>query len=213
MSASRQHCAVFRATLRRVSGVDIRQSRLVSSLALLSLALAAPPSRADPFAWTSPEHMPPAVFEDSDHPAIAVGPDGTVHMVWIDRSGTHNSGSDWDVFYRAYVPSLGWTDLGWSATRLISTTSTGDSFYPDVAVDSAGSVHIVWDDYTDYQGSGTDSDIFYRRYDRGSGWSDVEVISYGTTDSILSYPSIGVDPDGNAHVVWNHLSDLDASGQ
>ncbi len=34
-----------------------------------------------------------------------------------------------------------------------------------MAVDSDGNVHVAWDDDTDYAGSGTDTDIFYKRFE------------------------------------------------
>ena len=48
---------------------------------------------------------------------------------------------------------------------MVSTESTSDSDYPSLDVELNGMVHIAWDDATDYSGSGTDFDIFYKYLD------------------------------------------------
>ena len=50
----------------------------------------------------------------------------------------------------------------WSITEVVSTESTSESNARSLATDAAGNVHIAWFDWTDYEGSGTDWDIFYR---------------------------------------------------
>ncbi len=51
-----------------------------------------------------------------------------------------------------------------NTTEVVSTESTGDSEFSTISVDDSGNVHIAWEDYTDYGGSGTDPDIFYKRW-------------------------------------------------
>ena len=53
----------------------------------------------------------------------------------------------------------------WTTTEVVSTESNGDSRDTSLAVDSAGNVHVAWHDHTDYAGSGTDYDIFYKRFE------------------------------------------------
>ena len=91
--------------------------------------------------------------------------------------------------------------------QVLSTESTEDSRTPSVAVDSSNNVHVVWYDSTDYAGSGTDYDIFYKRWDSStSSWTSVEVVSEGSTsDSVV--PSIDVDSSNNAHIVWMDYTD------
>jgi len=50
-------------------------------------------------------------------------------------------------------------------TEVVSTESTAGSSNPSITVDGAGNVHVVWMDSTDYDNSGTDTDIFYKRWD------------------------------------------------
>ncbi|MHA1218176.1 MAG: hypothetical protein ACTSSN_09980 [Candidatus Heimdallarchaeaceae archaeon] len=51
----------------------------------------------------------------------------------------------------------------WNTTEVISTESTAISREPSLAVDSARNVHITWHDNTNYDGSGDDYDIFYKK--------------------------------------------------
>ncbi len=53
----------------------------------------------------------------------------------------------------------------WNLTEVVSTESTSTSQDPSLAVDSIGNVHLAWYDWTNYDSSGTDPDIFYKRWD------------------------------------------------
>ena len=92
----------------------------------------------------------------------------------------------------------------WNLTEIVSTESTEDSSSPSLAIDSADNLHIVWDDLTNYAGSGDDSDIFYKRWDSlTSSWTITEVVSTESSTSGGSYyPSLAVDSVGNIHVAW-----------
>ncbi|MHA1379644.1 MAG: hypothetical protein ACTSRG_14830 [Candidatus Helarchaeota archaeon] len=95
----------------------------------------------------------------------------------------------------------------WSNATVISDDSTlwnnGTSYYPNIAVDSEGNIHVVWYDYTPGKW-GTDAEIMYANR-TASGWSNATVISDDSTlwnngDSF--YPSIAVDSEDNIHVAW-----------
>jgi hypothetical protein len=100
---------------------------------------------------------------------------------------------------------------GWTTTEVVSTESTGDSWDPSLAVDSGGTVHIAWWDITDYDGSGTDSDIFYKRFVPGTGWTTTDVVSTEST-GISWDPSLAVDSSGTVHIAWYDWTDYDGSG-
>ncbi|MFA5102676.1 MAG: PKD domain-containing protein, partial [Candidatus Thermoplasmatota archaeon] len=93
----------------------------------------------------------------SSDPSLFVDSSGTVHVAWEDETDYGGSGSDPDIFYKR-KPSGG----SWTVTELVSTESTSYSWYPSLFVDSSGTVHVAWDDATDYGGSGSDRDIFYK---------------------------------------------------
>jgi len=60
--------------------------------------------------------------------------------------------------------TLGGSSLShWTATKVVSTESTDDSWSPSLGVGPDGTAHIAWVDKTDYCGSGSDADIFYKK--------------------------------------------------
>ena len=84
----------------------------------------------------------------------------------------------------------------WSAVRRITWTS-GGSYYPALAIDASGYLHVVWHDDTpgNYQ-------IYYKRStDGGTTWSANQRLTWTSNDSIT--PDIAVDPPGRVHVVWH----------
>ncbi len=95
---------------------------------------------------------------------------------------------------------------------IISDNSTiwnkGISAYPSIAVDSSGTIHVVW--YDDTDGTwGSDIEIMYAS-NSGSGWSNPIVISDDETlwnDGSSINPSIAIDTFGNVHVIWEDETD------
>jgi len=129
----------------------------------------------------------------------------TSYDPWLDVDSA-GCGADADVFYKRYEVGVGWT-----ATEVVSTESTADSYYPCLVADSSGNVHIAWDDATNYAGCGTDSDIFYKRYEVGVGWTAAEVVSTESTGN--SYEaSLAVDSSQNVHVAWHDWTDYAGCG-
>jgi len=99
-----------------------------------------------------------------------------------------------------------------NTTEVVSTESTGNSLRSSIDVDGAGNAHIVWVDDTNYNGSGTDQDIFYKRWNATSStWTITEVVSTEST-SYSSRPTIAVDGVGNAHVAWQDDTNYNGSG-
>ncbi|GAH03081.1 unnamed protein product, partial [marine sediment metagenome] len=103
--------------------------------------------------------------------------------------------------YRAQGAISTYERNAWSETEVVSTESTDDSYFPSLAADQDGNVHVAWLDFTDYGGSGSDTDIFYKYKPSGGSWSDTEVVSTESTDNAL-YSSLDVDSEGMVHVVW-----------
>ena len=64
-----------------------------------------------------------------------------------------------EILYKCKTSGGNWPAF----TELISSESSEWCSQPRLAVDSLGSVHIAWNDETDYAGSGIDSDIFYKK--------------------------------------------------
>jgi len=100
----------------------------------------------------------------------------------------------------------------WTSVEVISTESTGPSYYPDVSCDRDGNLHVVYYDSTDYLSSGVDSDIFYKKRSAStSNWGIAEVIST-ESDADSSTPKICVTEDEHLYVIWADDADYDLSG-
>jgi hypothetical protein len=81
------------------------------------------------------------------------------------------------------------------------------SWRPSIAVDSQGTLHVVWEDNTDglWGGGSSDSEIMYCNYTDAQGWSNATVISDDETlwnDGNSYTPEIDVDNSDNLHIVW-----------
>jgi len=122
----------------------------------------------------------------SSNPAIAVDISNTIHVVWSDYTPGNS-----EIYHKKS------TDGGttWSAaTRLTSTLD--ESSYPDIAIDSSGTIHVVWYDYTP-----KNYEIYYiQSTDGGTTWSAVQRLTW--TAGWSFYPAIAIDSDNAIHVVW-----------
>jgi hypothetical protein len=91
---------------------------------------------------------------------------------------------------------------GWTPTELVSSESTNDSQMCSIGVDASGAAHVVWHDKTDYGGSGSDWDIFYKMKPSGGSWTTTEVVSSESSGN-SKFPSIAVESDGTVHVAYD----------
>jgi len=103
------------------------------------------------------------------------------------------------------------TNWDYTALELVSAESNENSRYPFIAVDSKSNIHVVWQDYTDLYGSGTDGAIFYKYWDEETQtWTPTQFISNQSGQAF--YPAIAVDNKDNLHVVWEDYSGYASSG-
>jgi len=109
---------------------------------------------------------------DEDYARMATDSTGNIHLIYTKTyDGDHGN-----VIYRV------WNGSAWSGeTSIGSIGGTGKAYYhrPDISVDSADNVHVVWE-----------SDPFslvYRKRSAGS-WSAQTTI--GTTTRFFAYPKI-----------------------
>ncbi len=120
-------------------------------------------------------------------PAVAVGPDGVSHVVWVDSVSDSPR-----IRYRQRTQS------GWEAAENVAAGIT-----PDVATDSSGGLHVVWSDSSLL---GETNDVYYRRWHPPDNWSFTYVLSdWPSADSID--PEISIDQEGWAHVAWQEIVD------
>ncbi|MHA2309158.1 MAG: hypothetical protein ACXABJ_07765 [Candidatus Heimdallarchaeaceae archaeon] len=95
----------------------------------------------------------------SNSPSITVDSLGNLHVVWQEIHNYGGSGADMDIFYNFRNV----TDTSWNVTEVVSTESIDWSQRTKLAADPFGNVHIIWEDMSNYLGSGTDMDVFYKR--------------------------------------------------
>ncbi|OGD20219.1 MAG: hypothetical protein A2Y69_06705 [Candidatus Aminicenantes bacterium RBG_13_59_9] len=94
------------------------------------------------------------------------------------------------LFLFAQLAQAQWT----SARRL--TWNSGRSEYPAIAIDSADTIHVVWDDYPF-----SITEIYYKRStDGGATWSAAKTLAWTSGQSVR--PAIAIDSTDTIHVVW-----------
>jgi len=159
------------------------------------------------FGWSAPYLLSNGSIFYND-PLIDIDPNGNIHVIWCDRYDYGGSGSDRDIFHRV----LNISNNKWSNIELVSTESTGWSQEPDMKIDSAGNIHVVWRDATAINESELDYDIFYKCWNSTTKtWGPVEVVSTESNESTYC-PELALDSAGNIHVVWADDSNLNNSG-
>ncbi len=162
------------------------------------------PKANDSWFWSDYELISDSSTDWAYFPRIAVDLENNVHIVWYDTtSNLLGSGADIDIFYRSYDSSI----ETWSPLELVSTESTSSSFYPDIAVDILGNVHVIWQDFTDYLSADIDADVFYKKRTASGVWTTTEVVSTESTQSV-QYLTIDTDVNENVYVSWSDPTDI-----
>jgi hypothetical protein len=157
--------------------------------------------------WSTTEVVSTESTSSSEQPSLMVDNEGTIHIAWMDDSNYDGGGYDtYDVFYK-YKPAGG----SWSITEVVSTESTNYAWWPSLWVDDECTVHVAWEDWTNYGGSGSDTDIFYKYKPSGGSWSTTEVVSTEST-GFSEQASLMVDGDGTVHVAWDDGTSYGGSG-
>jgi hypothetical protein len=85
----------------------------------------------------------------SRDPAIAVDASGIIHVVWSEGALGKK-----EIYYRKSTNG----GASWTAAQRLTWTS-GDSGRPDLAIDPAGNLHLVWGDSTP-----GNYEIYYKKY-------------------------------------------------
>jgi hypothetical protein len=122
----------------------------------------------------------------SENPAVAAQGSNKLHMVWQD-----DTPGNYEIYYRKS------TDAGvtWTASTNLTSTS-GASKNPAVAAETAGRVHLVWE-----ENNAGNLEIYYKKSpDGGATWTANKRLT--STSGASSSPEIAVDSSSNLHVVW-----------
>jgi BNR repeat-like domain len=123
---------------------------------------------------------------DSQYPKIVADTLGNLYVAWQEYIPGNSE------IYGIKSKDGGTT---WSTIKRLTWTS-GYSTFPDMVIDSSGSLHIVWDDSTP-----GNHEIYYKMTsDGGNTWSTSKRISW--TPGYSAMPDIAAGPSGYLHVVW-----------
>ena len=130
-------------------------------------------------------------------PAIGVDSQDHVHIVWQSGGGNY-------IAYIKLDPYLDDRDGG-SATlasiELVAATDLygdGEDYHmdPRIAIDSSDDVHVVWENYSDYE-------IAYMKLDGVGGVLVTYTVVADTYSDWQRRPFVAVDSNDDPHIVWN----------
>jgi len=134
---------------------------------------------------------PTANLSENNGPSVysgcAVNPtDDIVYIVW-QEGVDQNNGGDIDLRYQS--PS--------GARSSIQVVPAGKGFGPKIAIDAAGTAHLVWD-------TGPRQSLWYsknRTPQYINGWTQPLLVK-SNTGRAQSFPRIDCDNAGNAYIIW-----------
>jgi hypothetical protein len=138
--------------------------------------------------WSKPANVSDTPAKSYD-PAIAISPDGTFHVVWVD---TNQEGEAPDIWYAQS------TDKGatWSKAKNVSRTP-GVSSQPAIACGPKGEIYVCW---VDTAAADALPDIFFcASTDGGKTFGDP--VDASETPHISATPDIAADANG-IYLAW-----------
>ncbi len=136
-----------------------------------------------------------AVRQGDPHaPRLAVSSSGRVMALWnsfVYAGGPYR----FDLWWSALETPGG----SWTPPALLENEDGGDAKNQALVADGAGNFHAIWQQSPfEYR-----SDLLYRRYTPGSGWSTVTTISTTNGDEFQNrVPSLVADRNGNLMALW-----------
>ena len=138
--------------------------------------------------WSAPLSVSGPVA-DARAPQIVVDGDGTIHIVWTDKS----SGNA-EIYYVQGEPG------SVPATPLNLSNNSGPSLGPRLAMGPSGGLHVAWTDY-----SSGNWEIYHAERPAGGTWTTPENVSR-TPHSDSWGEFLHVDRDGTVHLLWHDNS-------
>jgi hypothetical protein len=123
----------------------------------------------------------------SIRPAITIDSSDNIHTVWYESS----PGND-EIYYKRSTNG----GVTWDSTKRL-TWNAGDSYAPEIAVDSNNGIHLGWYDFTP-----GNAEIFYKRStNNGVSWESAKRLTWNTGYS--GFPAIALDLSDTIHIFWN----------
>lgn len=134
--------------------------------------------------WGTAELLETDDSGDAYDTQIAFDPSGNAIAVWEQFDGSYYS-----IRANRYTAGAGW------GTAVFLETDGGDTWNPQLSVDSYGNALVVWS-----QSDGSTFSIRANSYTAGDDWGDAEVIGSGSGS--MWNPQVAADAYGNAVAVW-----------
>jgi hypothetical protein len=143
---------------------------------------------------------PRDIWKQSAYPAsgpqLAVDAHGNINIVW---EGTDSAG--WEIFFSRSVDG----GTTFSLPKVISNRA-GSAADPQLAVDPAGHIDVVWESFEDYPFSNV---WFSRSADGGRSFSQPNPLC-GSAE-VCNWPRIAVESTGAVDVVWGKAACADCA--
>jgi hypothetical protein len=124
---------------------------------------------------------------DASDPLVSLGPDGQVHLAWI------NTGESFGLVRHATLENGAWRN---SIVAKVDRRSRAFAQSLDLTVDQRNRPHLVYFAATISTPGKGKPKVVYATRGRG-GWSKQSM------GALTFYPSIAVGPDGSVHVVFS----------
>ena len=148
-------------------------------------------------------------------PDVAVAPDGTVYVAWLDTTEDDSfeglaeiqvaRSDDAGVTFESHRRASGFAEPGFRARNLVFRSWS--SAFPKLGIGPNGEVHVLWvaiptDNPED------DGDVFtVSSTNKGQTWSRRVRVNDDDTSNFQFFPELAVDPKGNLHAMWGDFRD------
>ena len=133
-------------------------------------------------------------LNQSTAPVLTVGDSSRVFIVWAKANNGDN-----DLQYAIYNSS---TRVMGPARPLVEDV-TSSANLPSIAATRDGKINVVWVDTR----SGAKSQIFWKQFIPGSGWTADEQIVFTPGTTVATQPSLYASYSGRLHLVWRDTRD------
>jgi len=158
--------------------------------------------------WSISQVVSDYCTAQSTEVTIALDEQGSILFVWEDDTDLAGAGVDQDIFFRRLYNGF----ITWSPVSVVSSESTANSYSPVISNEAGGLYHVVWYDITNYNGAGSDQDIFYKSCSTSSNtWSMTEVISPESPVTSFNCDLV-VDEGDFVYVVWRDSMSIGGVG-
>jgi hypothetical protein len=142
---------------------------------------------------------------DRTRPAVAVGADGVVHVVWQERTRNAVTAGDglWEVWYSGSVDD----GLNWSEPVRVSPLNNRNNTNPDVAATAINGAYVAWELEENIGQS-----IALALVEGASvQWVRQDFVHATDAREVNAQVALATEPDGRLHVAYAS-QDLDGGG-